>query len=291
MSNTGTIGSPGTVSRILWHFTGGPRWDTRSNRQTDKPKPAREAYESLKAIARSKKLRLGGYKEVVSVVVPEVRVYDKQSRKHVIHKDVLRQIESSQVCCLADIPVIHLAYHAERYGKFAIGFHRESAISHGFNPVLYTLDTTAIVNSIYRGLSAVQAISTDNIEFAASTIDSAASDVEDSDVGWDIQSEAADITMEAEDISMRQDEAQESVEDLLAFIKTFHRREMDAIYCEREWRSVKEFNFTADDIAMVVLPKSLKGRDYFTEFCSIASRSLRLPRTIPVLPWEDLIEH
>ncbi len=291
MPTTATSNSPGTVSRILWHFTGGPCWDTETNKQKSKPKPASEAYGNLKAIARSKKLLLGGYKEVVSVTVPRVIEYDRKSREFVTRKNVARQLESSQVCCLADIPIMHLAYHAERYGKFAIGFHRQAAIRHGFNPVLYTLDTTAIINSIYRGLSAVQAMSLSDIEFAADSIESAAADLDDSDASSEIESEVMDITMHVQDNETRQEEAQESIEDLLAFVKTFRSQEMDAIYCEREWRSVKEFNFTADDIAMVVLPKALAGHNYFSEFCSIAPRSLRLPRTIPLVPWEDLIEH
>jgi hypothetical protein len=39
---------------------------------------------------------------------------------------------------LADIPVAHLSYHAHRYGKAAIGFHRDAAIREGFHPVFYT---------------------------------------------------------------------------------------------------------------------------------------------------------
>jgi hypothetical protein len=31
--------SPGTVSKILWHFTGGPRWNEVEKRQEATPKP------------------------------------------------------------------------------------------------------------------------------------------------------------------------------------------------------------------------------------------------------------
>ena len=41
------------------------------------------------------------------------------------------------VSCLADIPLKDLPIHAERYGTYAIGFHKESAINNQFNPVMY----------------------------------------------------------------------------------------------------------------------------------------------------------
>ncbi len=39
--------SPGTVSRILWHFTGGPRWNEAEKRREKKLKATRTAYEYL----------------------------------------------------------------------------------------------------------------------------------------------------------------------------------------------------------------------------------------------------
>ncbi len=49
--------SPGIVSKILWHFTGGPRWDASKNRQEDKPKPIDDAYAALIAVLKSRELR------------------------------------------------------------------------------------------------------------------------------------------------------------------------------------------------------------------------------------------
>ena len=31
------------LSKILWHFTGGPKWDTAKDRQEQRPKPMEEA--------------------------------------------------------------------------------------------------------------------------------------------------------------------------------------------------------------------------------------------------------
>ena len=54
-------------------------------------------------------------------------------------------LESVPVCCLAEIPVEHLSYHAKRYGKIGIGFHRDAAIRCGFNPVFYQLHTSDVL--------------------------------------------------------------------------------------------------------------------------------------------------
>ena len=43
-----------------------------------------------------------------------------------------------------------------RYGKFTIGFHRYPLLRNGFNPVLYTLQNTRIIRSIYNGISQLE---------------------------------------------------------------------------------------------------------------------------------------
>jgi hypothetical protein len=134
---------PGTVSKILWHFTGGPAWNERDDRQERKRKPPESAYDALVGILRTREVRLGRYSEVVKVRVP-TRTYDRKTNKFRA-RNILKTLRSAPVCCLADIPIAHLSYHAQRYGKFAIGFHRTSVIRHGFNPVLYT---TAVQNSV-----------------------------------------------------------------------------------------------------------------------------------------------
>lgn len=89
------------------------------------------------------------------------------------------------------------------------------------------------------------------------------------------------------DIESIQEEVLSSFETFLAYIKTFDEAEFDSIYCEREWRSISNFNFTIDDVAMIVLPKKQDGRNFYEEFCSAAS----LPRSVTIACWEDLIEH
>jgi hypothetical protein len=49
---------PGTVSKIHWHFTGGPRWNKDLNRQEDHPKPIEDAFVALLSILRSKEIQV-----------------------------------------------------------------------------------------------------------------------------------------------------------------------------------------------------------------------------------------
>lgn len=53
-------------------------------------------------------------------------------------------------------------------------------------------------------------------------------------------------------------------------------------YCEREWRSIQEFKFHKNDIAMVILPKRTGHYKNFLKENLISD--------IPVVTWEDLIE-
>jgi hypothetical protein len=140
--------SPGTVSKILWHFTGGPTWNSKTKRQNEAPKPAKDAYANLISILTTQVLKLGNYKEIVKIIVPERRRYDIEKKKTVTETNVPVEIISSAVCCLSDIPAAHLRYHAYRYGKFAIGFYRKAVIKHGFNSVFYTLTDTSVIRSI-----------------------------------------------------------------------------------------------------------------------------------------------
>ena len=148
-----TPAPPGTVSQILWHFTGGPDWDEHARKQKARRKPAHRAYAALKSILRTQELRLGNYREVITVVVAERRRFNVKTRQPEVLKNVPVRLESARICCLSDIPAAHLGYHATRYGKFAIGFRRASIVAHGFNPVFYTLDGSAVLRTAYAALN------------------------------------------------------------------------------------------------------------------------------------------
>src|SRR5688500_18466155 len=115
MSTQTSPQTPGTVSQILWHFTGGPTWDNVANRQSATRKSPATAYNALIGILETRELRVGAYKEVVKVRVAKVRSWDRKAKKFRTEHDVMQTLESAPVCCLADIPIMHLAYHAPRY--------------------------------------------------------------------------------------------------------------------------------------------------------------------------------
>ena len=285
--------SPGTVSKILWHFTGGPTWNTKTKRQSNSPKPAAKAYKNLKSILRTKELRLGTYKEVVKVILPERKKFNPETKKVEVQKNVPVDIESSSICCLSDIPAPYLRYHAYRYGKFAIGFHRNAIIRAGFNPVFYTLQDTPIIRSIYEGFSSLELADPAAILDAASEIESQVSDIESDygELGIDVSGELAQIEYDVDDLETFISDAKQSLEDFVAFVKTFDRSEFSTIYCEREWRSTKQYNFEINDVAMIVLPKAVGETQYFKNFVEKSAPKLKLPRRIPIVPWDDLVEH
>ncbi len=287
--------SPGTVSKILWHFTGGPTWNKKKKRHGTSAKPAAKAYKNLKSILRTKELRLGTYKELVKVILPERKKFNPETKKVEVQKNVPVDIQSSSICCLSDIPAPHLRYHAYRYGKFAVGFHRNAIIRAGFNPVFYSLEDTPIVRSIYQGFSSLQFADTDSIRYLTSLIESQVSDIEDNydglDIGIDVSNQVWEIDSELASLEDSISNAKQSLQDFVAFVKTFDRSEFITVYCEREWRSTRQYNFEIDDVAMIVLPKAVGERQYFNNFVVRIAPNLKLPRRIPIVPWEDLVEH
>jgi hypothetical protein len=283
---------PGTVSRILWHFTGGPRWNKVKNRQEGRPKPASEAYEALLSILTSKELRLGQYREVVKVLVPKLRRYNAKKHQTEEIPNTIVELRSSPVCCLADIPVAHLSYQAKRYGRLAIGFHRDAAVRHGFNPVFYTLQDTKVLRSVYQGFAQLRQINARSLREAEWNIDSQVEDLTCKH-GHPVDTDSGlyDAREQLRDIGDAVSEVQTSLTEFLAFVKTFNQREFSTIYCEREWRSTKPFPFTTNDVAMIVLPKIGSETSYFNLFVGEEPVRLNFPRSIPVVPWEDLVEH
>jgi len=273
--------SPGTVSNILWHFTGGPTWNDIKKRQNKSRKNAAKAYNNLVSILKEKRIRTGNYKERVVVNLPHTKL-----------KSVTKiPIESSPICSLADIPAQHLNYHANRYGKFAIGFYRDSIIKNNFNPVFYTLEDAKIINKIFRGLSSSDLLSKDKMpeDLLGTLVDY--SDINSLDNNQEVLltiNFLKQYLIRNRELSLRVSNA---FSDLLAFTKTFSNEEFNTIYCEREWRSIKPFKFAFNDVAMIVVPKQVGKNVYFSKLIDKDARILHIPRRIPIVPWEDLIEH
>ncbi len=282
---------PGTVSTILWHFTGGPPWNLKKQRQGKKTKSDNDALKALKGILTCKHLKLGQYQEVVSVTLSAYQRYDAQSKKFISERNKRITVKTSPVCCLADIPLMHLAYHANRYGKIAIGFHREAAIRSGFNPVFYTLENHSVIQNLYLASAKIRSIYTDGIidqiENISYELESELEDLIPEKVDM-IPLNFTSVTKDLDVLKTDIDTIEESVGKALSFIKTFKNNEFSSIYCEREWRSVKQFNFSFDDIAFIVLPKN---NEIHKNFIENDIKELKIPSNIPILPWEDLLEH
>ena len=277
---------PGTVSKILWHFTGGPLWDAETNKQLTQLKPAKSGYDALCAILSSRELRVGSYHEIVKLVLPTKTVYDIEKRARVERKNYEITVRSSPVCCVADIPLQHLGYHAQRYGKIALGFHRDSVVGAGFNPVMYTQETSTLIKQIYDGYASLDDLDVWEAKNELEGIQSKADDVEsEHDIDTDIDTSGPEMSLDW--IGDAVAEVTESFQNFLAYIKTFDSSEFDTIYCEREWRSTLPFKFLLEDIAMVILPKQQEGFAFYEDFIG---RNL-LPRDVMVGCWEDLVEH
>ena len=200
--------NPGTVSKILWHFTGGPAWDPQKNKQSPRLKPPIDAFGKLKSIIKSRTLKVGRFREVINVVLPAYRQYSPSKKGIIVIKNKRITMYSSPVCCLADIPAVHLGYHAKRYGQFAIGFHRRSVVQHGFNPVLYTLPTTEVIRHIYEGLSSLESIDADAVVTAAESIEvDPLGEVDESEITLD----TSEVESEAEVMQGYAQEAQTSI--------------------------------------------------------------------------------
>lgn len=277
---------PGTVSKILWHFTGGPLWDASTNKQLKELKPARSGYDALNAILASEELRVGSYHEIVKVIVPKKRKYNISTKKFETLLNQPVEVKSSPVCCVADIPLQHISYHANRYGKIAIGFHRKAIVRAGFNPVMYTLEHTALLNSLYSGYTAIDG--TDPYD-AKTELENFCDEIrtllEENNVDESV--DPFDVEMALDYISDANKTIDEGYKKLLAHIKTFDEREFDSIYCEREWRSTIPFKFRTEDIAIIILPRNQDEFNYYDDFLG----KTNLPRKITIAAWEDLIEH
>lgn len=293
---------PGTVSKILWHFPGGPRWNATNKKQDKLIKPPDESFDILCKIIESKTLRLGNYKEIIKINAVEKTEYQRTGGnagpkeitaplkiEKIIKNNVIKEIESVNVCCLSDIPLQHLQYHANRYGKFAIGFHRNSIINNDFNPVLYTLEDKQITQLTQECFQSVK-YSTDYNEDIKYHINNVIQELES--IGQEIIKSYLYLYLEPikELLNVQKlnlDMSYQSMKNIITFMKTITEEELYSIFCEREWRSSKEFKFNHNDIAMIILPRDNKKKNYYNEFIN----SIQLPREIPIIPWEDIIEH
>jgi len=270
----------GTVSNIVWHFTGGPKWNSELNTQSSDLKPIEEACAILKKIIDSKYLRVGSYKEVFKKRMPYLFNFipdnpDSKQGKLQVRTGVIADFPMESVCCLAEIPIQHLQYHSIRYGKCAIGFYRESAIDSKFIPVNYTLLDSFNNENMYELL-----VTAEDYKLLSNGIKEQIEKInaKKSILGID------DLLENINELIKENSKFELQLKNILSYVKVFSKNELESVYCEREWRSTNDYHFSFDDIALITLPKE-KG--LFNQFIT----EVDIPRRIPIIPWEDLIEN
>lgn len=288
INNTSYI-TPGTVSKILWHFTGGPIWDEVKKKQKDEKKSDTVAYDNLYKILKTKELLIGKYKEIINYIIPKRTVFDVEINQTYVEENIPDTFESKEVCCMAEIPIQHLSYHAKRYGKFAIGFYRDSLINK-FNPVLYTTNTDNLIYHIFRAYQSSGFVSKD-IANIPNIIDSLLKEIIDNNKNPDIQNNFNIIKNCIKIHSERLKHVENVLKYVISFIKTISIDEFETVYCEREWRSTESFKFNFKDIAFIIIPKSFFQINEYNLKIDTLSNELNIPRSIPIVPWEDLVEH
>jgi hypothetical protein len=276
------MSSPGTVSKILWHFTGGPVWDECNQRQSDECKSDKIAFMNMKNILRTRELRLGKYREVVKHIIPEREVLDLNIMQNVIEKNVPLVFESFPVCCVAEIPLKDIAYISKRYGKFAIGFYRDSLLTQ-FRPVTYILENEKILLHYIKAYEEAVRLNKD-IALLPNQIN------ENIEV---IQSKENLLRIGLlayifDDQSKQLQYIAEVIKRSISYIKTITYEELDTIYCEREWRSIQKYYIRRKDIAFIVIPKYFVQKEKLN--IESFTRSLHIQRSVPIIPWEDIVE-
>lgn len=283
---------PGTVSKILWHFTGGPKWDNINKCQLDKLKSPYTAYKNLCGILKTNSLKVGNYREKIETYINslvKLPVKDSKMKQVAVRGEIPLIIESNPVCCVSDIPINHLQYHANRYGKFAIGFSRDILIDHKFNPVFYTLKSGIISGHLISVIKKVSTI-TNSIEALNLNMDEFYDLIKSmsQEIKFDFEEHVNALRKIMNIIKQSSTSSFESLSYFASYYKTLNA--YDEVYNEREWRSLFTYKFKYNDIKFIILPRNGR-KNYFKYFLENDIKKFDISRSIPIIPWEDLIEY
>jgi len=156
------------------------------------------------------------------------------------------------ICCVAEIPIQHLNFHAEKYGKFALGFFREGLLKKKFRPVFYCLKEEDFVTPSFFKL----------FEF------------------WhdpELEKVMGDSYM-AKYLKWR-----DIMGPIFSQVKTFYKNEFDSVYCEREWRCWGNFKFDEKDTAFIICPEIYRNKTL--------GKLKNTYKNVPVISFESLIEN
>lgn len=215
------------ASEVLWHFVG-------------RNKPNDQKYQIL-----------------LSILKTGLKVGEKNEFKFVDPKtNQIVTLWGYPVCCLADIPLKDLHIHAERYGTFAIGFHKESVINNHFNPVLYINQYSFPFHRFIQRRNEVEAYL----------------DRTDKDIAKKFE----DLLTLLGSVTKSGDLKANPVDTPL-----LDEMQLNNFYYEREWRSIDNWDFRKEDVAMVIVPD-----DKLNSFIQDRkSGGLKIAEETPALPF------
>ena len=215
------------ASEVLWHFV--------SREKSDE-----DSYEILLSVLRTG-LKVGPQKE-------QFKVFNQKTQK-------AEALDGYPVACLADIPLKDLHIHAERYGSFAIGFHKASAILNGFNPVLYVNQYSSVFHKFMEFVGEID----QDIEKSPEVYKK-----------YDRLRNLLGSIAKSGDL-MASPQADPKLDHL----------QMNNFYYEREWRSLASWDFKSEDVALILLPE-----EKLPNFVSDRkNREFKVSETTPVLPF------
>lgn len=98
MANPSPLKHPKTHSDILWHFTGGPLWNKKQKKQSEKPKSIAKSFDTFIKILKSRELRIGSYHEIIKATTPPFDLihYELQENPTIILRSVIRGISTAR---------------------------------------------------------------------------------------------------------------------------------------------------------------------------------------------------
>lgn len=215
------------ASEVLWHFV--------SREKSDE-----DSYQILLSILKTG-LKVGPQKE-------QFKIYNQKTKKVEI-------LDGYPVTCLADIPLKDLHIHAERYGSFAIGFHKASAILNGFNPMLYVNQYSSVFQEFIKFIEEVD------------------QDIQQSPETYQKYGRLRNLlgSIAKSGDLMASPQADPQLDHL----------QMNNFYYEREWRSLASWDFKSEDVALILLPEE-KMKSFVGDR---KNSGLKVSETTPVLPF------
>lgn len=193
--------------------------------------------------------------------------------------------------CFCDIPNNALAIHTNKYSKFGIGFEKNFIAAQGAHPVMYVPQNYPIVergdNSAdgksvaprepkkyfsYMLETAVQLITLMNIGCKNIDLMELENKLEESNLKENLKVFDEQIRKEffSGEYQPKISEVLQGIGNQMAYIKLYDinlpENHPDNYYMEREWRSLKNINFSLGDIGMIYLPSKRYEGLFLQEF-------------------------